>query len=178
MSKEELDLLLNVISESKAEKPHVEIGTAAGGTLWRMINCFKGKHHPPFVVVDPMGYFPNQLEVVKGNLVRHGVDLGKVEFRQMPSSTALVQARQKGERFSFILIDGRHKIRYVMQDLMWGELLEEGGILCLHDYLEDHPGVMKSVNWFISHKPHYSIEGQAGSLLVLKKERLDCTSEV
>lgn len=178
MSKEELDLLLNVISRAEARKVHLEIGTAAGGTLWRMINCFKGKHHHPFVVVDPMNYFPNQLEVVKSNLVKHGVDLDKVEFRQIPSSTALIQARKEGERFSFILIDGRHKIRYVMDDLMWGELVEEGGLLCLHDYSENYPGVFISVNWFINKNPHYSIEGKAGSLLVLRKERLGSATEV
>jgi hypothetical protein len=178
MNKEELDLLLNVISKYNGKKAHVEIGTAAGGTLWRMMNCFGRKNHPPFLVVDPMGYFLNQLETVRNNLTANNANLEKVEFRQIPSSEALIQARKSDEKFSFILIDGRHKIRYVMEDLMWGELIEAGGLLCLHDYTEAFPGVMKSVNWFIKNNPHYTVEAQAGSLLVLRKDKESDSPEV
>ncbi len=142
MSEKELDLLLKVIVEHRGRNPHLEIGTAAGGTLWKMMSCFEGNNVPNFVVVDPMKYFPNQYEVVRHNLSLHEVDVERVDFRRTSSTDALIGAKEFNEVFSFILIDARHKIRYVMDDLRWGELLEEGGVLCLHDESEACPGVV------------------------------------
>ena len=53
-----------------------------------MLGVFARETRPRFVVVDPMQYFPNQLELVKENLMRHGMDLDAVDIRATTSETA------------------------------------------------------------------------------------------
>ncbi len=128
---------------------------------------------PQFVVVDPMTYFPDQLEVVKSNLHEHGLDQSRVDFRVETSNRAFARAEQAGERFDFILIDGAHKIRYVMQDLRWARLLNPGGLMCLHDYCEAHKGVVWPTDRFIRRNPHFVLEQQVNRLLALRRSSGD-----
>lgn len=169
LSPEELNFLLGLITGAKKAGAHLEIGTAAGGTLWRMMRCFSDKERPSFVVVDPMGYFPNQLETVKDNLRQHGVDPAGVDFRVMTSREAFQHAKESGERFDCILVDGVHKIRYVLDDLCWGELLNSSGILCCHDYCPKFRGVMLAVRRFLRRNTHYTVIGQVERLIAMRK---------
>ncbi len=53
----------------------------------------------------------------------------------------------KEEQFDLIFIDGMHDYESVMRDIndYWPKL-KNGGIMCLHDYQKDWPGVIKAVD--------------------------------
>jgi hypothetical protein len=87
-----------------------------------MMKCFNETTRPLFVVVDPMSYFANQLEIVKRNLRTHKLALDFVDFRVSTSAEAFKKSENMRETFDFMLIDGAHKIRYVTQDLSWLEM--------------------------------------------------------
>jgi hypothetical protein len=158
---------------------HLEIGTAAGGTL-----CFLMQLYPPtgirpkFVVVDTMLYFANQLETVKQNLANHNLPADAVEFRVMPSAEALSNAAADGERFDFILVDASHKIRHVMADLRWLRLLNVGGLACFHDYSAKFKGVQWPLDRFLKRNGQFSRQGQAGSLLCIRRDARSSRAEV
>jgi len=179
MSPAEHELLLGILSDEQPAGKRLEIGTAAGGTLCAMLGTFppESRH---FVVVDRMQYFGGQFEAVKRNLEQHGLDPEQVEFRVMPSASAFREAAQRGDRFDFILIDAGHKVMDVMGDLRWTRLLNEGGVVCLHDYDRSlsHRGVVLAVDRFISVNPHYERIGYAHRLLALRKTRQAETPEV
>ena len=169
MTPEEHDLLLSLVRQEQRTGPHLEIGTAAGGTLLEMMSCFPAEQRPPFVVVDPMTYFPNQLDTVRSNLSNHGLDPAAVDFRLQTSEAALSAALARQETFDFMLIDGCHKILAVMNDLRWTRLLRVGGVVCFHDYTWQHKGVYLAVNRFLATHRNYGVVGRAGSLLALRK---------
>lgn len=169
MQAEESDLLREALQSHNLTGKHLEIGTAAGGTLCHMVQSYPADARPQFVVVDPMGYFPDQLKTVRSNLSTHGIDPDTVDFRVMPSEAAYASSLVHGERFSFILVDGVHKIRYVMDDLRWGALLDEGGLLCIHDYGCHLPDVTLAVDRFLRRNRQYQKVDHARSLLVLRK---------
>ncbi len=140
LAEDELSFLLETIHASNYEGKHVEIGTAAGGTLWRMIEKVRADNPHRFVVVDPMKYFTDQLTLVQKNVYSRGISLDRVDFRIASSEEAFEDASRELETFDFIFIDGNHKLRYVAQDLRWARLLNAGGKLALHDYSSAHPG--------------------------------------
>lgn len=178
MAPEELACLTTLLRRQASPGWHLEIGTAAGGTLCAMLQCFQSDCLPPWVVVDPMGYFPNQLEVVRSNLREHGLNPAAVDFRVSTSAAAFEQAAAARETYDFILVDGAHKIRYVTQDLRWTRLLNVGGRICLHDYAPRCPGVVQAVDRFLHRHKNYCREALAGSLLVLKKTAAASVPEV
>lgn len=169
MTAAEHAFLLEVLKRERFDGQHLEIGTAAGGTLCAMMGCFDDGRRPQFVVVDRMTYFPDQLEAIETNLRRHGLDPVKVDFRIATSDAAFRAAQERGETFDFVLLDGGHKILNVMSDLRWTRLLNVGGIICLHDYIPKFPGVKLSVDRFLAGHPHFRVVGQADSLLALQK---------
>ena len=124
---DELAFLLEIIKNSRFSGKHLEIGTGAAGTLCQMIKCCQNDVSPPFVVVDRMTYFPDQLEIVKENLIKNNINPLAVDIRVSKSADAFVKAEKAREQFDFILIDGTHKIRYITQDLRWARLLRVGG---------------------------------------------------
>ena len=178
MTPAEHNFLLGLLGREKLPGPHLEVGTAAGGTLCAMMRCFNDETRPPFVVVDRMTYFPNQLDAVKMNLKRHGLDPGQVEFRVAMSGAAYREAAERGDGFDFILLDGCHKILAVMSDLRWTRLLRVGGVICLHDYSPKFPGVKLSVDRFLAGHSHFRILGRADSLIALRKESASTKPEV
>lgn len=178
MSTEEHQLLVDVLRSDHGTGTHLEIGTAAGGTLCEMLAAFDVKQRPRFAVVDSMQYFPDQLETVKRNVAQHGFDAQAIDFRVATSEDAFSRAAAAGDSFDFILIDGCHKIRAVMSDLKWTRLVNVGGIICLHDYSPKFPGVTKAVNRFLSRNPNYERIGLAGSLLALRKTAMSTRPEV
>lgn len=177
LTEEELSFVLDIIHKAHFAGKHIEIGTAAGGTLCRMMKTFKNHERPPFVVVDPMTYFEDQLNIVKKNLQNNGLSASEVDFRVKKSSEAFKEASQKGEFFEFIFIDASHKIHHVTDDLRWTRLLKKGGIVCIHDY-QTEKGVTIAVNRFIKKQANYTEVGRVGSLIALKKAAESVKCEV
>jgi hypothetical protein len=169
MSPEEHAFLLQTLRTLRRSGRHLEIGTAAGGTLCAMLGAFPSDQRPPFAVVDPMQYFPDQLGTVRRNLTAHGFDADRVDFRVGTSADLFPIAALRHDTFDFLLIDGCHKIRSVMADLKWTRLLNVGGVACFHDYTPKHRGVWLAVNHFLARNRNYEVAGQAGTLLVLRK---------
>src|SRR6056297_2502919 len=61
----ERGLIRRVLSEANLSGRHLEIGTAAGGTLKEMIGVYADRETcPQFVVIDPFTYFDDQLKKV------------------------------------------------------------------------------------------------------------------
>jgi len=171
MTAAEHEFLLHTILHERFRGKHLEIGTAAGGTLLRMMHCYEDACRPDFVVVDPMKYFPDQLNTVRRNLRDHQLDPERVDFRLQTSIDAFAEAAARKEQFDFMLIDGCHKVMAVMQDLRWTRLLNVGGIVCLHDYTWQHKGVFLAVNRFLASHPNYAVIGRADSLIAIRKQR-------
>lgn len=178
MTPAEHNLLISVLQSSQQYGLHLEVGTAAGGTLCAMLRAFQATRQPRFVVVDPMTYFPQQLDAVVRNLREHQLDSSRVDFRVCTSRSAFHAATECQETFDFMLIDGCHKILSVMQDLKWLRLLNVGGTVCFHDFTPKHRGVWLAVNRLLSGWKNYEIVGQAESLLALKKREASRVPEV
>lgn len=180
ISEKERNGLFKVLNELSLTGTHLEIGTAAGGSLCEIYNFYKSASRdiPNFWVVDPMKYFPNQIDIVKKNLLYKGVDLSKVRFLQNISSVALKKAFSESPEFDFILIDGSHKRKYVTQDLIWTRFLKKGGILCAHDYSIQFPGVTKSIDLFLKKYENYKQISITESLIIIKKENTSENYEI
>jgi len=177
MTAEELSALDQWIGEGELKGGHLEIGTAAGGTLCHMMGLYEQKR-PKFSVVDTMSYFRDQFATVKKNLTDHGLKPDDVDFRVMSSDEAFAKAESNGDRFDFILIDASHKIRYVMNDLRWLRLLNVGGIACFHDYAPRFKGVRWPIDRFLRRNAHFERVGLAGTLLGIRKARESTSTEV
>lgn len=178
MTDEELSGLNAWLKMANLKGAHLEIGTAAGGTLCFLMNQYAPTHRPKFTVVDTMSYFADQMATVKRNLANHGLDAAQVDFRVMSSDDAFARAEAAKDRFDFILVDASHKVRYVMNDLRWMRLLRVGGLACFHDYAPQYKGVRWPIDRFLRRNPHFTRVDQAGSLLCLRKEREAARHEV
>ena len=178
MTGEELSGLREWSQSANLIGRHLEIGTAAGGTLCFMMNCFEANVRPEFAVVDTMAYFGKQMEIVKSNLTQNGLDSWQVDFRVMSSDAAFARAEAEGERFDFILVDASHKIRHVMADLRWLRLFNVGGLACFHDYTARFKGVHWPIDRFLQRNSQFSRVGLAGSLLCIRRDTTSALSEV
>ena len=72
----ERDALLSLLRSANLTQPHLEIGTAGGGTLCEMLLAYPEASRPQFVAVDTFDYFPDHRGVVERNLRRSGIDRG------------------------------------------------------------------------------------------------------
>lgn len=178
VSKAELSAILDALQTSDLKGKHLEIGTAAGGTLKAMMSAYSSDHRPQFVVVDPFTYYPRQQEIVEQNLRSAGLDPTTVDFRVGKSWTHLGKALKNGERFSFIFIDGDHRTLAAIQDLMWTRLLDVGGLVCLHDYRPKFRGVIWATERFLRRQTNYTRIAAVDSLVILRKERASTRPEV
>ncbi|MFN0067670.1 MAG: class I SAM-dependent methyltransferase [Limisphaerales bacterium] len=174
LNPEELERLVAAIRGLRDEGlrgEHIEIGTAAGGTLVQMLKAFGDAPRPPFWVVDPMNYFPDQLAAVHANLSRHGLDPAAVRFFVMPSTRAFREAQHRPPRAALLFIDANHELHGVTRDLRWTRFLQPGGIVCLHDYVPGDRlcGVTRAADRFLVQNPHFERESLTRSLLVLRK---------
>jgi len=169
MTLPEQAFLHNLVHAENLPGAHLEVGTAAGGTLCRMMKSFGDESRPKFVVVDRMTYFPDQQQAVVRNLKQHGLSPRQVDFRTTTSSEAFRQADRRHESFDFMLIDASHKILAVMADLRWTRLLNVGGVVCFHDYSDRFPGVKLAVDRFLKHHTNYEPIGLVETLLALRK---------
>ena len=164
----ELAALKSFLQSAGLKGAHLEIGTAAGGTLKELMLAYE-RPRPRFVAVDTFRYFPGQRDIVETNLRSAGIDLAEVELRALSSDTALQAAAKAGEVFDFVFIDANHEARHVIRDLRWAELLADGGALCLHDYSPRFPGVVWAVERFLRNNRNYRRVGLTRSLMTLQK---------
>jgi predicted O-methyltransferase YrrM len=175
VTKAEMRALLSLIADERLSGKHLEIGTAAGGTLCALMAAYPAQARPSFVVVDPMTYFANQLQTVHANLRGNGIDPAVVDFRVSSSDRALRIARQSRESFDFVFIDGNHKAGYVIRDLGWASLVRPGGFLCMHDNSPGFPGVQWAAKRFLSRNgQYYEVLASVDSLLIMRK--IGCSS--
>jgi hypothetical protein len=182
MSQDSLRSIMNLINEDNPHSRYLEIGTAAGGTL---VEIIKYRNHleagkADFIVVDPFNYFANQFEIVLQNLKNNNITKDAVRFFKMTSRESFVNHRKDvvKDGLDFILIDGNHKINYVMRDLCWGTCLNVNGFLLIHDYSEKFPGVYRAVNRFIAKNDNYQVIDITDSLLTLRKNSISNSTEV
>jgi predicted O-methyltransferase YrrM len=178
ISARELTRLTSLLRTERFSGWHLEIGTAAGGTLKEMMLCYPTGRRPRFVVVDPMTYFPNQLSIVCRNLSSAGIAADEVEFRISKSWPALREAERANETYSFIFVDGSHKINHVTEDLAWTRLLEPGGLISVHDYEPNFKGVMAAVDRFIAQHPNYQVVDREERLIVMRKTSVSPRREI
>jgi predicted O-methyltransferase YrrM len=164
----ELAALTGLLGSAGLKGAHLEIGTAAGGTLKELMLCY-APPRPRFVVVDPFTYFPDQRAIVENNLRAAGIDPVDADFRRSLSEPALAAASEANERFDFIFIDANHDARHVIRDLRWARLLSPGGFLCLHDYSAKFPGVVWAVDRFLAKNSNYRRVAVHDSLIVIEK---------
>jgi predicted O-methyltransferase YrrM len=169
----ELGAVVRALAERRLSGAHLEIGTAAGGTLKRLMLAYPASERPKFVVIDPLTYFPDQRAAVEANLKSAGIDPATVEFRVAKSADALKSALRDQERFDFILIDGDHALRAVTADLRWTRLLAPGGFVCLHDYTPSAhvaiPGVKYALDRFLRRHPNYRLREVVGAMAIVQK---------
>lgn len=168
-TKSECEALVRLLKGAALTGAHLEIGTAAGGTLKEMMSCYPTERRPKFVVIDTFTYFEQQKLAVEENLRSVGINPASVEFRVGYSWPQLRVAQSRGDHFAFIFIDANHGLKYVTRDLRWTRLLEEGGYVCLHDYAGHHPGVVLAVDRFLRRNPNYSLVSRIDSLVILRK---------
>lgn len=180
LSSNELVCLIDFLVNKKLKGIHLEIGTAAGGTLCKLMSSYRDELHscPNFIVVDPLKYFPNQYEKILENLSNHNLASSSVEFMKLSSNDAFLAFSQTPRSLDFILIDGNHKANYVMEDLRWAKYINAGGILCLHDYGIPQKGVKLTTDRFLRKNPHYKILKQVEQLLIIEKTRSTSQPEV
>lgn len=149
---------------------HLEIGTAAGGTLKELMGVYQdAATRPSFFVIDPLTYFPDQLSKVKQNLTSAGIDAESVTFWVGTTHTELPRVRASGQVFDFVFIDGDHRANPVMVDLQWADLVSVGGTICLHDNIPKFPGVGWAIDRFLERNPNFTRIGHAYSLTILRK---------
>jgi predicted O-methyltransferase YrrM len=178
ISDAEMQMLLSHLKRDQLRGRHLEIGTAAGGTLREMTRSYPAETRPPFVVIDPMKYFPDQLAIVRKNVASAGVDPDSIDFRITTSWPAFHAAERAGERYSFMFIDGSHKVHRVTQDLSWTRLLDTGGLLFMHDYSERMVGVTAAVDRFLAKYPNYKLIEHVGHMIAIRKTAPSATPEI
>jgi predicted O-methyltransferase YrrM len=157
---------------------HLEIGTAAGGTLKELMKIYPNGARPRFVVIDPLTYFPNQRDIIERNLRVSGLDPADIDFRVGYSWPALQDALAARESFSFIFVDGDHSAKGTMQDLVWTRMLEVGGLVALHDYRPKFRGVIWAVERFLRQHSNYEKIARVEGLVILRKTAMSEVSEV
>jgi hypothetical protein len=163
-------LLRDMLNTHDLRDRHLEIGTAAGGTLKELIGLYGDRAAgPAFCVIDPLTYYPDQRAIIARNLRAAGIDPGRVQFWQGVTGDFLARERLGGGRFDFVFIDGDHRAYPVMVDLQWADLVNPGGFVCLHDSSEKFPGVTWAIARFLRNCPAFEKVGQVETLVVLRK---------
>jgi hypothetical protein len=166
---EERALLMETLKNSAFSGAHLEIGTAAGGTLKEMMGQYAPDARPDFFVIDPLTYYPDQEYIITRNLISAGIDPNLVTFWKGVTQDFIDPARASGQMFDFVFIDGDHRHYYVTVDLQWADCVTKGGVIALHDHGAAFPGVGWAIDTFLAHNPDFKIEARAGSLTILRR---------
>lgn len=136
--------ITELIQQLSAQKPKtvLEIGTARGGTLFLL--CQAAHDAATIVSLDlPYGRngggFPRWKETTYRSFAKPGQTLVLQRGNSHdPACLVRVKETLAGRKFDFILIDGDHSYSGVRADFeMYSPLLAPGGMIALHDVLEN-----------------------------------------
>jgi predicted O-methyltransferase YrrM len=122
----------------------LEVGSASGYSA--VVMALAGADH--IVAVDPHTWIPGSYEAMLANLAAYQVT-DRVEIIREYSQSALPQLAGEDARFGLVFVDGDHSADAARHDLRWAlKLLKPGGVLAVHDYLEDCccPGVREAAD--------------------------------
>ncbi len=162
--------LTSILTEANYQRPHLEIGTAAGGTLKELMSVYPdASKRPQFHVLDTMTYYPEQMSKVRQNLVSAGHDPDSVIFHIGRTQSELPKLRKQGIEFDFIFIDGDHRHYPVTVDLQWADLLAVGGSIGLHDDSDSFPGVGWAIERFLERTPGFEKVSQTETMTIVRK---------
>lgn len=175
-SEAERAALRDILKNSNFTAAHMEIGTAAGGTLKELIGCYPLSQAPQFIVIDPLSYFPDQLSKIKTNLASAEIDPESVDFWQGTTETFINSDRAENLNLDFLFIDADHRHFPVLVDLAWAAKVNKGGYVCFHDDQPKFPGVGWAIRRFMSNNANFKYVTKADSLVIIKK--LDSSREV
>lgn len=173
MTDAEVYSIKNAIKDSKLTGLHIEIGTAAGGTLCEILKCYQNELKvvpPQFVIIDPLTYFDDQYEKICLNLKNNGLSQNNITFEKNKSSIAFRNLSAHAGEIDFILIDGNHKINHFVGDLRFSRYLKAGGLLLIHDYSNGFKGIHSATNNFLNKYRNYEVLSHVDSLIVLRKK--------
>ena len=130
--------------DNRGYKSAVEVGVNIGQFSYYLLKHSKLEI---LVGVDPFaGRFKSAMKGATSLMEPFG---SRYRLIRKPSVEAAAILKQDGRWYDFIYIDANHSQDFVRNDLRsWVNLVRPGGILAGHDYVEDHPGVMESVDEF------------------------------
>ena len=160
------DILLN----SNFSATHMEIGTAAGGTLKELIGCYPSGKAPQFVVIDPLSYFPDQLSKIKENLTSAEIDLKLVDFWIGTTKDFINSKASESLELDFLFIDADHRHHPVLVDLAWAAKISKGGYVCFHDDRPKFPGVGWAIRRFLKKNNNFNLVSKVDSLVIVQKK--------
>jgi len=181
MTDAEVYSIKNAIKDSKLTGLHIEIGTAAGGTLCEILKCYQNELKvvpPQFVIIDPLTYFDDQYEKICLNLQNNGLSQDNIIFEKNKSSVAFRNLSAHACKIDFILIDGNHKINHFVGDLRFSRYLRAGGLLLIHDYSNNFKGVHSATNIFLDRYKNYEVLSHVDCLLILRKKSMSNSLEI
>src|SRR5262252_170036 len=121
----------------------LEVGSAYGYSA--VVMALAGAR---VTTVDPHTWIPGSLQAMQANLAAYGVS-DRVEIIDEPSQAVLPWLAREGLSFGLVFVDGDHSAQAARHDIRWGlQLLEEGGTIAVHDYLEACccPGVREAAD--------------------------------
>ena len=181
MTVAEVSSIRNAIKDSKLTGLHIEIGTAAGGTLCEILKCYQNElkvEPPPFIIIDPLTYFDDQYEKICLNLKNNGLSQNNITFEKNKSSVAFGNLSAHAGEIDFILIDGNHKINHFVGDLRFSRYLRAGGLLLIHDYSDNFKGIHSATKNFLDRYRNYEVLSHVDSLLILRKKSISNSLEI
>ena len=181
MTVAEVSSIRSAIKDSKLTGLHIEIGTAAGGTLYEILKCYQNELKvvpPPFIIIDPLTYFDDQYEKICLNLQNNGLSQNNITFEKNKSSVSFRNLSGHAGEIEFILIDGNHKINHFVGDLRFSRYLRAGGLLLIHDYSNNFKGIHSATNIFLNRYRNYEVLSYVDSLIILRKKTVTNTQEV
>lgn len=181
MTDAEVFSIKNAIKNSKLTGLHIEIGTAAGGTLCEILKCYQNELKvvpPQFIVIDPLTYFDDQYEKICLNLKINGLSQNNITFEKNKSSVVFRNLSGHAGEIDFILIDGNHKINHFVGDLRFSRYLRAGGLLLIHDYSNNFKGIHSATNTFLNKYRNYEVLSHVDCLLILRKKSRSNSLEI
>ena len=133
-----------LIREADSVRPIIEIGTLFGWST-RTIVLFKPPQQP-LITVDAFCWNPLGLSaekhyaitsgVLKESVDKFGVSIVRSEKRKFYDS-------YDGPPPSLVFLDADHGYEQTAEDIKWARSVH-AGVICLHDYSEEFPGVMRA----------------------------------
>jgi Holliday junction resolvase-like predicted endonuclease len=181
MTDDEVSAIKKAVKDSKLTGIHIEIGTAAGGTLCEILKFYQDelKVVPPhFIVIDPLTYFENQHKKICRNLQINGLSKNNITFERNKSSVAFRNLSAHAGEIDFILIDGNHKVNHFVGDLRFSRYLKAGGLLLIHDYSKGFKGIHSATNDFLNRYTNYEVLSHVDCLLILRKKSISNSLEI